>query len=187
MTEKGQSRRERIVEAANRLIYTQGYHQTSFADIAAEVGITKGNLHYHFRSKEELLEAVIAYRMRIITDHLEEWEREYADPRDRLKRFAHILLNERTEVVRYGCPMGSLNAELGKDQPSLQADARAMFDVYLEWLTGAFRKFGGRNARARARHLLALTQGASLMASVYGDDRFITEEHKAIEAWIDSL
>ena len=62
MNEKTQTSRDRIIEKANRLFYTKGYNQTSFADIAQAVGITKGNLHYHFRSKEDLLEAIIDYR-----------------------------------------------------------------------------------------------------------------------------
>ena len=187
MTEKGQSSRERIIEAANHLIYTQGYNRTSFADVAAAVGITKGNLHYHFRSKEELLDAVIAYRMNVITAHIEDWEREFSDPRDRLKRYARVLLNEQSDVVRYGCPMGSLNAELAKGQLPLRDRTREMFDAYLVWLTKAFRELGRRDAKSLARHLLALTQGAALMSSVYADERIVKEEHKAIEAWIDSL
>ncbi|MCK5334822.1 MAG: TetR/AcrR family transcriptional regulator, partial [Gammaproteobacteria bacterium] len=62
MSNKKQSRREDIIAIANRLVYTKGFNQTSFADIADELGITKGNLHYHFNSKNELLQAIITFR-----------------------------------------------------------------------------------------------------------------------------
>ena len=74
MNEKTQTSRDRIIEKANRLFYTKGYNQTSFADIAQAVGITKGNLHYHFRSKEDLLEAIIDYRMVMIAEQLSQWD-----------------------------------------------------------------------------------------------------------------
>ena len=93
MAEHKQPNRERIVAAANRLFYEKGYNPTSFADVADELGISKGNLHYHFRSKNDLLDAVIALRIEFIKDLLVRWEEEYPDGRDRLKRYARIMLN----------------------------------------------------------------------------------------------
>lgn len=52
--------RHQIVEAADRLFYERGFEATSFADIAAVVGLSRGNFYYHFRTKDEILEAVIA-------------------------------------------------------------------------------------------------------------------------------
>lgn len=47
--------RERILEACRRLFNEKGYATTSLADIAASVGISKGNLTYHFPTKYELV------------------------------------------------------------------------------------------------------------------------------------
>ena len=44
----------RILDVAERLAQTQGYNGFSYADIAAELGITKASLHYHFASKADL-------------------------------------------------------------------------------------------------------------------------------------
>ena len=84
MAEHKQPNRERIVAAANRLFYVKGYNQTSFADVADELGISKGNLHYHFRSKHDLLDAVVESRIAYIRENLARWEAEYPDGRDRL-------------------------------------------------------------------------------------------------------
>lgn len=52
-------RRNEILDAAERLFVTKGFDGTSTNDILAEVGIARGTLYYHFRSKEEILNAMI--------------------------------------------------------------------------------------------------------------------------------
>lgn len=187
MNDKKQNRREEIVEKANRLVYTKGFNQTSFADIANELGITKGNLHYHFNSKEELLEAIIAFRVNIIKTNLAQWDEEISDPVAKLKRFAQMLLNEETDVMRYGCPIGSLNMELGKNQQAMQQKSRIMFDLFLNWLEKTFKQLGKKNSKALSQHLLAMAQGTALMTYVYADKKLLKEESVNIVNWIEAL
>lgn len=187
MNDKKQNRREDIVEKANRLVYTKGFNQTSFADIADELGITKGNLHYHFNSKEELLEAIIAFRVDIIKTNLAQWDEAFPDPIDKLKRFVQMLLNEEKDVVRYGCPIGSLNMELGKYQQSMQEKSRILFDLFLNWLEKIFKQLGKKNSKSLSRHLLAMAQGTALMTYVYADKKLLKEESVNIINWIESL
>jgi len=54
----GRRTRERILAAALALFAGQGYAGTSIRDIAETVGVTKAALYYHFRSKEEILDAL---------------------------------------------------------------------------------------------------------------------------------
>ena len=66
----GKSTRQRIVEAADELFYRQGYEHTSFADIADSVRISRGNFYHHFKSKDDILDAVIALRLATTRDML---------------------------------------------------------------------------------------------------------------------
>ncbi len=187
MSAKGKISRERIIESANRLVYTKGFNQTSISDVAGAVGITKGNLHYHFKSKEELLDAIIHYRISIITDLLKQWDSELPDARAKLKRFVQMLLNEEQDIVRYGCPMGSLNAELGKFQPSLQLNSKEMFDLFQKWLEVVFKELDKKLSKARSLHLLSMAQGAAMMSYVYSDSKILEDECKLMNEWIDAL
>ena len=54
----GAATRDHIVEIADQLFYQQGYEHTSFADIAEAVNISRGNFYYHFKAKDEILNAV---------------------------------------------------------------------------------------------------------------------------------
>lgn len=52
-------RRNEILDAAEELFVTQGFEQTTTNDILEKVGIARGTLYYHFKSKEEILDAMI--------------------------------------------------------------------------------------------------------------------------------
>ena len=51
---------QRILDIAEQLVQVRGFNAFSYADIAAELGITKASLHYHFSGKAELGQALIA-------------------------------------------------------------------------------------------------------------------------------
>ena len=52
--------RSRILDVGERLVQVHGFNGFSYADVAAELSVTKASLHYHFPSKAELGEALIA-------------------------------------------------------------------------------------------------------------------------------
>lgn len=53
------ARRSEILDAAEKLFGTKGYDSTSTGDILRELGIARGTLYYHFKSKEDILDAMI--------------------------------------------------------------------------------------------------------------------------------
>ncbi|MCD8225439.1 MAG: TetR/AcrR family transcriptional regulator [Clostridiales bacterium] len=59
ITKDARERRDEILDIAQRLFHEKGYTQTSIEDILREIGIARGTLYYHFRSKEEILSAMI--------------------------------------------------------------------------------------------------------------------------------
>jgi len=63
MKAEGKSRREKILRRAARVFLKRGYDGASMEEIANEAGLTKPGLYYHFRSKTELLFAVMTFAM----------------------------------------------------------------------------------------------------------------------------
>jgi len=57
---KPEERRAEIITAARDLFHTQGYEKTTMRQVMGKLGIAKGTIYHYFRSKEELLEAVVS-------------------------------------------------------------------------------------------------------------------------------
>jgi AcrR family transcriptional regulator len=188
MSRKSDRTRSRIVQAANRLFYRKGYNRTSFTDVVDAADVPRGNIYYYFKTKDDILHAAIEYRLDVIRSMLEEWNRKFADPADRLKRFLQVVANSRAAMAQWGCPMGTINTELGKDQPALLADARRMFDLFAAWMTEQFAALGqGEQARDLALRLLARAQGLTVLSHIYADPDFLARETQELERWIDGL
>lgn len=59
IVKESEERRNEILDAAEELFAIKGYDKTSTNDILDRVGIARGTLYYHFKSKEEIMDAVI--------------------------------------------------------------------------------------------------------------------------------
>jgi TetR/AcrR family transcriptional repressor of nem operon len=183
----GKTTRDHIVEAADRLFYQRGYEHASFADIAAAVRISRGNFYHHFKSKDEILSAVIELRLANTEKLLEQWEREGQRPEDRIRSFIHILIANRAKIMRYGCPVGTLCGELAKLNHAAQADANKLFALFRNWLRRQFALLGRETeADALAMHLLARSQGVAALANALRDEKFVKREVDEMCAWLTS-
>lgn len=56
-----------ILDAAEPLFYAKGYHKTAISDIVKKMGVAQGTLYYYFKSKDEILEALINRHMSTFT------------------------------------------------------------------------------------------------------------------------
>ena len=101
------STRQEIVEKADLLFYQRGFENTSFADIADAVGISRGNFYYHFKTKDDILKEVIAHRAAKTQGMLDAWALKGRTPIERLKCFAQMLIDNRKDIQRLGCPVGT--------------------------------------------------------------------------------
>jgi AcrR family transcriptional regulator len=179
--------RDHIVEAADRLFYRRGYEHTSFADIAEVVRISRGNFYYHFKTKDEILEAVIDARLASTRKMLEQWENDGKEPADRIRSFIRILIANRADIKRYGCPVGTLATELAKLNHAAQPEAGKLLTLFRTWLRRQFALLGRTaEADALAMHLLARSQGVAMLASAFRDEAFIRHEVKLMCDWLQS-
>ena len=179
--------RDHIVEAADRLFYRRGFEHTSFSDIADVVQISRGNFYFHFKAKDDILDAVIDRRLAETQRMLGQWEAEGKEPADRILSFIHILIANRADIKRYGCPVGTLRAELAKLNHAAQGDANKLFTLFRTWLRRQFLLLGcNDDADARAMHLLARSQGVATLANAFHDEKFIRQEVRQMRDWLNS-
>jgi len=165
-----------ILDVAERLAQTLGYNGFSYADIAAQLGVTKASLHYHFSTKAELGRALIERYRSLFGAALEEIDRQAHGPREKLQQYVglynSVLSNERM------CLCGMLAAEYATLPAPMQKSLKLFFDANEVWLTAVLedgRRAGSflfrEPASARARVLLGALEGAMLVARSYDDPR----------------
>jgi TetR/AcrR family transcriptional repressor of nem operon len=165
---------ERILDIAEHLVQTRGFNGFSYADIAAEIGITKASLHYHFPTKAKLGEDLIERYEERFLEALAEIDRRHARASAKLRAYtdiyADVLKDERM------CLCGMLAADQATLPESMRERLRGFFDANETWLTAALS--GGRAAKdiaftgepgECARFMIGALEGAMLLAHARGN------------------
>lgn len=179
--------RQQIVDVADRLFYEHGYEATSFADIAKDVGLSRGNFYYHFKAKDEILDAVIERRMATTLAMLDSWQQDAGSPADRIRSFVRILIMNGEKIMAHGCPVGTLCNELAKLDHMARNDAVSLFTLFRDWLARQFAALGREtDAEALALHVLMRSQGVATLATAFRDEDFIRREVADMEAWLQA-
>jgi TetR/AcrR family transcriptional repressor of nem operon len=164
----------RILDVAERLVQTRGFNGFSYADIAAELQITKASLHYHYPGKAELGEALIVRYAARFGEALETIDRTIPHAGDKLDAYvdlyADVLRGQRL------CLCGILAAEYQTLPEPMRAVVIAFFDDNEAWLARVIEEgtaagtfaYDGAAADA-AKMLLGGLEGAMLIARPYDD------------------
>ena len=164
----------RVLDTAERLVQVRGFNGFSYADIAAELRITKASLHYHFATKADLGEALInRYSARFFAA-LAEVDADGAAAPAKLAAYAKLYVDVLSEQKM--CLCGMLAAEYPTLPPPMQAAVVGFFDHNEGWLEAVLERgkdegslaFAGP-ARDTARMIVSGLEGAMLVTRPYGD------------------
>ncbi|MBO6850284.1 MAG: TetR family transcriptional regulator [Marinobacter sp.] len=125
--------RGRLLKEAARLFRDKGYERTTVRDLAAAVGIQSGSLFHHFRTKEDILKAVMVETIRLNTALMQAAMDAVDAPRDKLRALI------RAELESINGQTGEAMAVLVFEWRSLSEDAQAavleLRDIYEQlWL-----------------------------------------------------
>lgn len=180
--------RDQIICAADLLFYQQGFDHTSFANIAEAVNISRGNFYYHFKSKDQILTAVINLRRSNTHLLLKQWELNSEQPTLRLLSFIQILQVNQDKILNYGCPVGTLNSELIKLNHPSREEAKMIFTLFRTWLRRQFTELGHKTeADNLAMYLLAQSQGIATLASSFNDQVLLNNQVTQLQQWLENL
>lgn len=173
MAETGDTAR-RIVDVAERLLMQRGYHAFSYQHIAAELGVKPAAIHYHFRTKPELVSTVLdRYRGRF-----RRWGREITGtPVERLD--AYVALSRGLLAEQRIDPFGMMAAEYDQVPDAVKTRLRELQAEIFGWFSallrtgrasGAFRFDGPPDAKAA--ELACALLGAQQLGRVCGAAAF---------------
>lgn len=162
----------RILDVAEGLVQIRGFNGFSYADVAAELSVTKASLHYHFAGKAELGEALIARYAERFARALAEIMARPADARAKLDAYARLY----ADVLRGQrmCLCGMLAAEYQTLPTPMRHAVIQFFDQNETWVERVLEqgreegtlRFTG-SAREAARMIVSGLEGAMLVARSY--------------------
>lgn len=139
------SPRGRVLRAAAHLFRSQGYERTTVRDLARVVGIQSGSLFHHFKSKEDILLAVMEEGIRFNLERMREAYEAGADPRQQLRNLIRAELE--SIMGETGDAMTVLVYEWGAVSADKQRELLALREQYEAYWLLALKE-------ARARGLL---------------------------------
>ncbi len=181
------AKRQRLMAAAARVVHQQGAERTTIADIAHAADVPVGNVYYYFKTKDELVAAALtehARQLEMLTDRLDR----LPDPGERLRGLVEAWVSQRDLTARYGCPTGTLAAELDKrPEGGLDVEAGKVIRVLLDWVEGQFRELALPEPGELALTMVGAYQGMSLLANALRDPGIMTRQGTRLIDWLDSL
>jgi AcrR family transcriptional regulator len=142
---KSEASRQQVLDAAIRALAERGYARTSVSDIASAAKMSKGAVHYHFESKDDLIAQVLdhcaaAMRARVRAA----WESP-GEPAERIRRALREMRASRKHAQPELRVLADLMAQ-GIHDPKLRAPIVAMFQAnrkeVAERLLGSLAELG---------------------------------------------
>lgn len=165
---------ERILDTAEQLVQTRGFNGFSYADVAAQLNVTKASLHYHFAGKAQLGEALITRYTNRFEDALRVIAASGADAPAKLAAYADLYAG--VLAADRMCLCGMLAAEYATLAKPMRTAVVRFFDLNEAWLAailtqgrsvGTIQLSGSEHDAARV--ILSGLEGAMLMSRPYDD------------------
>jgi AcrR family transcriptional regulator len=180
-------KRERLTAAAMQLVHQHGIERTTLADIANAADVPAGNVYYYFKTKDDVIAAVIEAHAQQIKTTLASIDTRHRSPKSRLKAFVREFGSQSEIVARYGCPLGSLCSELDKRVVESSFAVAELMRLPVEWAEKQFRSLSRRDAHDLALDLLAAYEGSALLANTMRDPNVLSRAARRLDHWIDTL
>ncbi len=176
MTHTTSETRERILQAATALFLEKGYGAAGMAEILERSNANSGSFYYFFRSKQELLSAVLERYEQILYPVLLQpiWK----TTRDPVERIFGLLSKYRELIVAstfsYGCPIGRLALEIDPTQTVIHQKVAFNFSAWKRAVEGCLNEARSQgllpkavNAGRLACMVLSVMEGAVMQSRSY--------------------
>ncbi|AKG37219.1 TetR/AcrR family transcriptional regulator [Paenibacillus durus] len=173
------NRSDHIINVANRLILEKGYSAFSYADVAAEIGIQKASIHYHFPSKANLVQNVVGRYRQEVRANLSKLDSLTDDPREKLEQYLSYWESSLRSKATDICLCAQLASEIPILPEEVTREIRGHFRDLTDWLARLLRDAAAKNRFAggeapieeTAHSILACIHGGLLASRAFNDPR----------------
>ncbi|MGF6905835.1 TetR/AcrR family transcriptional regulator [Fusobacterium sp. PH5-44] len=180
---EGKIRKNEVLDIAESLFYTKGYSKTTINDILNEAGIAKGTLYYYFKSKEEIMDAII---MRIIKIDVMN-SKKIADDTNLtpVEKIYSIIINQKPENVEN---KGKIFEQLCKPENyELQQKSLALSVKFLSPLIASVVEDGIKQKIFSTPYPLEMTELLLISGNMMFDEIIFELDAKSLERRINAF
>ncbi len=170
-----------IVKQSLLVFRKKGFYNTSMADIAEACGLLKGSLYHYFKSKEELMKAVINYLHNYYKNEI--FILAYDEQlgiKQKLKMLADASENQ-FFASESGCLFGNLALETSGNIPEFSEMVKAFFIEWMKAMEHIYTQhYPPEKAKLLAQDSVARVEGAVMMMRLFNDKEFLRRAHLEI-------
>jgi TetR/AcrR family transcriptional repressor of nem operon len=187
--------RERLLDAATRLMLERGYAATSVDAICAAAGVTKGSFFHYFDSKDALARSALERFCTLQSRRFEDILAGEEDPVKRVRRYLDgvVAMAKDPEAAR-GCLLGTFAQEVCGCSEGIRAACCCGFE---EWAEGFARDLARAKAAAApkakwkpkevAEHFVALLEGSLILAKAKRDGGVVARQVGVFREYLEGL
>jgi AcrR family transcriptional regulator len=173
--------RERIVDTAARLFYTQGYHTTGINQLIKEAGVAKASLYQHFPSKEDLLMEYLRVTAMATNTTLQNIIDLPTTPREKILAIFDFLLDFSKQSNYQGCNFLNIVVEVPQDNEQVITMIRQQKNHIRKLFVNLLKPSAQEEL---ADELYVLFDAALITGKVYGNEWPVLTVKKIVEKLI---
>lgn len=173
--------REKILAAAYRLFYREGFSRVSVDAIAEATGVTKRTIYYHFKSKDDIVADVLNTQHAYVLDRFKAWAGTRETPLSQVIENLFSQLKGWADGDNYmGSGFTRISTELA-DRPGHPARLAASSHKTMteEWLSELLQQHGSHRHGEIARQIMILIEGSMSLALIHRDSSYLQAASRA--------
>ena len=131
--------RDRILDVGLELVQTRGYSAFSYQDLSDRLGITKASIHHHFRTKQDLGQAVAEKYNTEVRAILDTAGARTDDPWQQLEGYVQMVLGIVKTRDRI-CAAGSVQSEFNVVPEAMRKSMGSLVQFVIGWLSKVIKR-----------------------------------------------
>jgi TetR/AcrR family transcriptional regulator, transcriptional repressor for nem operon len=179
---------EKLLTVARSLMLRQGFAATTVDEICEKAKVTKGAFFYHFKSKDELGKAVLAFHCRLsgsqavqASYHLEK------DPLRRVLKYADFVVESVRDPIDDGCLVGVFSSELSRNSKPIREMCSMAFSAWSDEIRSMLVALEEKmpttkktSASELAGYFVAVFEGGLILSKAHND---LSPLRSAVKLW----
>jgi TetR/AcrR family transcriptional repressor of nem operon len=186
--------KERLLDAAQRLMLAKGFEATTVDEICDAAKLTKGSFFHYFESKEQLAKEVLERFCSCTRQAAQENCSDQRDPLRRVYDYIDWMIRMSREQGIQGCLLGTFAQELSGTHPQIRSCCDKEFSKWsqciqrdLDEAKAAHAPRAALDTQSLADHFIGIMEGSLILAKAKQDPKVIEKSLRHFRKYLESL